>query len=145
MTLFGISLASMLLFGFPFMVTLLGSLILYVYVYMPEFAPKLVTTMVKQVITGVTPPALVCVPMFILSASIITSGESAGRLIRMIKTFVGHLPGGLPITTNASCKASSARCAVDCHSMLKSASGRWSGLNVPSARGMPWSHIIMSC
>jgi len=103
MTLFGISLATMLLFGFPFMVTLLGSLILYVYVYMPDFAPKLVITMVQQVITGVTPPALVCVPMFILSASIITSGESAGRLIRMLKTFVGHLPGGLPITTNASC------------------------------------------
>ena len=103
MTLFGISLASMLLFGFPFMVTLLGSLTLYVYVYMPDLAPKLMTTMVQQVITGVTPPALVCVPMFILSASIITSGESAGRLIRMIKTFVGHLPGGLPITTNASC------------------------------------------
>jgi tripartite ATP-independent transporter DctM subunit len=103
MTLFGISLATMLLFGFPFMVTLLGALILYVYVYMPDFAPKLVITMVQQVITGVTPPALVCVPMFILSASIITSGESAGRLIRMIKTFVGHLPGGLPITTNASC------------------------------------------
>ncbi len=103
MTLFGVSLASMLLFGFPFMVTLLGSLILYVYVYMPDFAPKLVITMVQQVITGVTPPALVCVPMFILSASIITSGESAGRLIRMLKAFVGHLPGGLPITTNASC------------------------------------------
>jgi C4-dicarboxylate transporter DctM subunit len=103
MTLFGISLGSMLLFGFPFMVTLLGSLILYVYVYMPDFAPKLMTTMVQQVITGVTPPALVCVPMFILSASIITSGESAGRLIKMIKTFVGHLPGGLPITTNSSC------------------------------------------
>lgn len=103
MTLFGISLASMLLFGFPFMITLLGSLILFVYVYMPDFAPKLIMTMVQQAITGVTPPALVCVPMFILSASIITSGESAGRLINMIKTFVGHLPGGLPITTNASC------------------------------------------
>ncbi len=103
MILFGISLATMLLLGFPFMVTLLGSLILYVYVYMPDFAPKLVITMVQQVITGVTPPALVCVPMFILSASIITSGKSASRLIRMIKTFVGHLPGGLPITTNASC------------------------------------------
>ena len=103
MTLFGISLATMLLFGFPFMVTLLGSLMLYIYVYMPDFASKLMVTMVQQVITGVTPPALVCVPMFILSASIITSGESAGRLIRMIKAFVGHLPGGLPITTNASC------------------------------------------
>ncbi len=103
MMLFAISLATMLLFGFPFMVTLLGSLMLYIYIYMPDFAPKLMVTMVQQVITGVTPPALVCVPMFILSASIITSGESAGRLIRMIKAFVGHLPGGLPITTNASC------------------------------------------
>ncbi|MBW1954334.1 MAG: TRAP transporter large permease [Deltaproteobacteria bacterium] len=103
MTLFGISLATMLMFGFPFMVTLLGSLMLYVWVYMPDFAPKLMITMVQQVITGVTPPALVCVPMFILSASIITSGKSAQRLIQMIKAFVGHLPGGLPITTNASC------------------------------------------
>ncbi len=103
MTLFGISLATMLLTGFPFMVTLLGSLMLYLFIYMPDFAPKMIVTLVQQVITGVTPPALVCVPMFILSASIITSGESAGRLIRMIKVFVGHLPGGLPITTNASC------------------------------------------
>jgi len=103
MMMFGISLLIMLLLGFPFMVTLLGSLILYIAVYMPEFAPRMLVTMVQQVIAGVTPPALVCVPMFILSASIITSGESATRLIRMIKVFVGHLPGGLPITTNASC------------------------------------------
>jgi tripartite ATP-independent transporter DctM subunit len=103
MMIFGLSLLIMLLLGFPFMVTLLGSLILYIAVYMPEFAPKMMVTMVQQVIAGVTPPALVCVPMFILSASIITSGESAARLIRMIKVFVGHLPGGLPITTNASC------------------------------------------
>lgn len=103
MMLFGLSLFFMLLFGFPFMVTLLGSLILYIYVYMPDIASRMIITMVQQVITGVTPPALVCVPLFILSASIITSGESAGRLIRMIKVFVGHLPGGLPITTNAAC------------------------------------------
>ncbi|NOX34232.1 MAG: TRAP transporter large permease [Deltaproteobacteria bacterium] len=103
MMLLGLSLIIMLLFGFPFMVTLLGSLILYIFVYMPDFAPRMIITMVQQVITGVTPPALVCVPLFILSASIITAGESAGRLVRMIKVFVGHLPGGLLITTNASC------------------------------------------
>ncbi|MFN2355012.1 MAG: TRAP transporter large permease [Desulfopila sp.] len=103
MILFSITLAIMLLLGFPFMVTLLGSLILYLFVYMPDFAPRMIITLVQQVIAGVTPPALVCVPMFILSASIITSGESAKRLIHMLKVFVGHLPGGLPITTNASC------------------------------------------
>lgn len=103
MILFGINLASMLLIGFPFMVILLASLLLYLVVYMPDMAPRLVLIMVQQVITGISPPALICVPMFILSASLVTSGESAIKLIRMFKTFVGHLPGGLPITANASC------------------------------------------
>jgi len=103
MIVFTISLVVMLLLGFPFMVTLLGSLMLYIFAYMPDTAPQIMMTMVQQVISGITPPALVCVPMFILSASIITSGRSATKLIDMIKAFVGHLPGGLPITTNASC------------------------------------------
>jgi len=100
MTLFGISMITMLLFGFPFMVVLLGSLILYITVYMPGFN---FMVLVQQVLTGVTPPALVCVPMFILAANIITSGKSAEKLIEMVKSFVGHIPGGLPITANACC------------------------------------------
>jgi C4-dicarboxylate transporter DctM subunit len=100
MTLFGISMVTMLLFGFPFMVVLLGSLILYILVYMPGFN---FLVLVQQVLTGVTPPALVCVPMFILAANIITSGKSAEKLINMVKSFVGHIPGGLPITANACC------------------------------------------
>ncbi|MFU8780535.1 MAG: TRAP transporter large permease [Kiritimatiellia bacterium] len=103
MIVFTISLVVMLLLGFPFMVTLLGSLIIYIFTYMPDTAPRIMMTMVQQVMSGITPPALVCVPMFILSASIITAGKSAEKLIAMIKAFVGHLPGGLPITTNASC------------------------------------------
>ncbi len=103
MIVFTISLVVMLLLGFPFMVTLLGSLMIYIFTYMPDAAPRIMMTMVQQVMSGITPPALVCVPMFILSASIITSGKSAAKLIDMIKAFVGHLPGGLPITTNASC------------------------------------------
>ena len=58
---------------------------------------------VQQLISGISPPALVAVPMFILAAEIITSGQSSKKLIRMIKSFVGHIPGGLPITTNLSC------------------------------------------
>jgi tripartite ATP-independent transporter DctM subunit len=90
----------MLLLGFPFMIVLLGSLILYITVYMPNMSSSF---LVQQVLTGVTPTALVCVPMFILSANLITSGKSAHKLIRMVQAFVGHLPGGLPITANASC------------------------------------------
>ncbi|MBT4508281.1 TRAP transporter large permease, partial [Desulfobacula sp.] len=47
--------------------------------------------------------AMVCIPMFILSANLITSGKSAEKLIRMVQSFVGHIPGGLPITATASC------------------------------------------
>lgn len=100
MTLFGISMVTMLLLGFPFMIVLLGSLILYITVYMPGFN---FLVLVQQILTGVTPPALVCVPMFILAANIITSGKSAEKLIEMVKSFVGHIPGGLPITANACC------------------------------------------
>lgn len=100
MTILAISMISMLLLGFPFMVVLLGSLILYISIYMPNMSSSV---LVQQVLTGFTPAALVCVPMFILAANLITSGKSAQKLIRMVQTFVGHLPGGLPITANASC------------------------------------------
>ncbi len=89
-----------LLFGFPFMVILLGSLILYITIYMPTFNMNVI---VQQVVTGIIPPSLVAVPMFILAANIITAGQAAKRLIRMVKAFLGHIPGGLAITTNAAC------------------------------------------
>jgi tripartite ATP-independent transporter DctM subunit len=41
--------------------------------------------------------------MFILAANIMTSGKAANRLVEMIRVFVGHIPGGLAITTDASC------------------------------------------
>ncbi len=91
---------SKLLLGFPFMVVILGSLLLYINIAFPGFN---FSVLVQQIVTGMSPAALVCVPMFILGANIITSGKAASRLINMIKTFVGHIPGGLAITTNASC------------------------------------------
>jgi C4-dicarboxylate transporter DctM subunit len=100
MTFLWVSMVVMLLLGFPFMVTILGPLIAHISIDMPNFK---MTVLAQQVLTGLTPPALVCVPMFILAASIITSGKAARRLINMVRSFVGHIPGGLPITTNASC------------------------------------------
>ena len=95
-----LSMVTKLLLGFPFMLLILGSLALYLHLYMPAFN---MIVIVQQVRTGIMPPALVAVPMFILGAAIITSGDAARNLINMVKTFVGHIPGGLPITTNASC------------------------------------------
>lgn len=100
MTLMWVSMVVMLLMGFPFMVLILGSLILHLEIAMPTFNMNVV---VQQVLTGMSPPALQAVPMFILGASILTSGQAARRLINMVRVMVGHIPGGLPITTNASC------------------------------------------
>ncbi|MBN2050595.1 MAG: TRAP transporter large permease [Spirochaetales bacterium] len=100
MTVLWISLISMLLLGFPFVVVIFGSLLLHLNLAFPNFN---FTVLIQQMVTGMSPPALVCVPMFILGASIMTSGQAAPRLINMVKAFVGHIPGGLAITTNASC------------------------------------------
>lgn len=100
MTLLWVSMVTMLLLGFPFMVLILGSLMLHIEINMPMFNMNVV---VQQVLNGLTPPALQAVPMFILGAAILTSGKAARRLINMVRVMVGHIPGGLPITTNASC------------------------------------------
>lgn len=94
------SLIVMMLAGFPFMVVILGSILLYGHFEMPALTGDV---LVQQVLTGITPPALICVPLFILGANIITAGDAAPRLVNMIRVFMGHIPGGLPITTNASC------------------------------------------
>jgi hypothetical protein len=67
----GITMFATLMLGFPFMVIILGSIMVYIYGFMPNFN---MNVLVQQVLTGIIPPALVCVTMFILAANIITSG-----------------------------------------------------------------------
>lgn len=60
-------------------------------------------TIIQQMVTGISPNALIAVPMFILAADIMTRGNTANSLLDLVKTFVGHMRGGLPITTCLSC------------------------------------------
>jgi C4-dicarboxylate transporter DctM subunit len=90
----------LLLLGFPFKTILLGTLLLGLTLFLPNFD---LTMLVQQVLTGMKPFALLCIPMFILTASIVTAGDSAKRLIRVLRALIGHVPGGLPITCNAAC------------------------------------------
>jgi tripartite ATP-independent transporter DctM subunit len=90
----------LLLLGFPFKTILLGTLLLALTFFLPGFD---LTMLVQQVLTGMKPFALLCIPMFILTASIVTAGDSAKRLIRVLRALIGHVPGGLPITCNAAC------------------------------------------
>lgn len=59
--------------------------------------------LIQQMVTGISPNALIAVPMFILAADIMTRGHTAYNLLGLIQAFVGHLRGGLPITTCISC------------------------------------------
>ena len=58
---------------------------------------------IQQMVTGISPNALIAVPMFILAADIMTRGHTAHNLLGLIQAFVGHLRGGLPITACISC------------------------------------------
>lgn len=90
----------LLLLGFPFMVTLLIPLVASIIIFIPRFPME---NIVQQIVGGIKPASLVCIPMFILAANIITNGQSAKKLVRLVQSYLGHIHGGLAITTNASC------------------------------------------
>lgn len=89
----------LLLAGFPMMTTLLAAAaagFLFFFNMGPEF-------LIQQMIAGIRPSALVAVPMFILAADIITRGATANRLLDVAMAFVGHVRGGMAVTTALSC------------------------------------------
>lgn len=89
----------LLLAGFPMMTTLLAAAaagFLFFFSMGPEF-------IIQQMIAGIRPSALVAVPMFILAADIITRGATANRLLDVAMAFVGHIRGGMAVTTAVSC------------------------------------------
>ena len=89
-----------LLLGFPMLVPLLVASLAAFVLYYPSMSPAI---MIQQIIGGISPAALIAVPMFILAADIMTKGQTANRLMDVVMSFVGHLRGGLPITSAISC------------------------------------------
>ncbi len=91
----------LLLLGFPMMIPLIaGSLIGFVMLF---GGIGQLDTMVQQILGGIQPASLIAVPMFIFAADIMTRGQSANRLIDLVMSFVGHLKGGLAVTTATAC------------------------------------------
>ncbi len=91
----------LLLLGFPMMVPLIaGSLIGFVALF---GGLGQLDTMIQQILAGIRPASLIAVPMFIFAADIMTRGQSATRLIDLVMAFVGHLKGGLAVSTAAAC------------------------------------------
>ncbi len=91
----------LLLLGFPMMIPLLAAAVVGFYEMFNGFGQM--TTLIQQMMGGIRPASLIAVPMFILAADIMTRGQSADRLIAMVMAFIGHIKGGLAISTATSC------------------------------------------
>ena len=91
---------ALLLLGFPMMIPLIGATLLGFFAFFPGMTPDIV---IQQMIGGVKPTALIAVPMFIFAADIVTKGQAAQRLLDFVMSFVGHVRGGLAITSAATC------------------------------------------
>ncbi|RCV90464.1 TRAP transporter large permease [Billgrantia montanilacus] len=91
----------LLMLGFPMMIPLATAA--FVGFFMTFGGTGQMETLIQQMMGGIRPTALIAVPMFILAADIMTRGQSAGRLIDMVMSFVGHVKGGLAVSTAASC------------------------------------------
>ncbi|KIC17776.1 MULTISPECIES: TRAP transporter large permease [unclassified Leisingera] len=91
----------LLLAGFPMMVPLLLGSGYGFYETFGGFGKM--DFMVQQMLAGIRPASLVAVPIFILAAEIMTRGQSASRLIDLVMTFIGHIRGGLAVSTAVAC------------------------------------------
>jgi C4-dicarboxylate transporter DctM subunit len=91
----------LLLAGFPMMIPLIAAASVGFVVLFGGFGQ--LETMVQQMLAGIRPASLIAVPMFIFAADIMTRGKSASRLIDMVMAFVGHVRGGLAVSTAAAC------------------------------------------
>jgi len=91
----------LLLLGFPMMIPLLVATFAG-FVFMFGDIGKM-DFMVQQMMAGIRPASLIAVPMFILAADIMTRGQSATRLIDMVMAFIGHVKGGLAVSTVTAC------------------------------------------
>ncbi|MBF8436465.1 TRAP transporter large permease [Halanaerobiaceae bacterium Z-7014] len=90
----------LLFLGFPMMVPLIAAPLIIMNIYYPHLGQ---TIMAQQMIRGILPPSLLAVPMFILAADIMTAGSTARRLVDFVRDIIGHVNGGMAITTSITC------------------------------------------
>ena len=92
----------LLLLGFPMKIPLIAGATLGVFLlYKGDLSQT--QFMIQQMMAGIRPAALIAVPMFILSADIMTRGKSAEKLIELVMAFVRHIKGGLAVSTAGAC------------------------------------------
>jgi len=99
--LFIVTMFGLLFAGFPMMVSIIVPAILAITFFLPTVSAT--NVLVGQIIIGIRPMTLICIPMFIFSAELMTRGKTATRLVEFVKAWIGHIYGGLAISTVLSC------------------------------------------
>src|SRR5690554_484304 len=95
------SMVLLLLLGFPMMIPLTVAAVIGFVMMFDGFGQ--IDTFIQQMLGGIRPTALIAVPMFIFAADVMTRGQSANRLVDLVMAFIGHIKGGLAVSTAASC------------------------------------------
>lgn len=90
----------LLFMNFPMVIPMVAAPLAVMANYLPNIDPLLAS---QQLIAGVSSSVLLAVPMFILSADIMCAGNTTKRLLDLVQAFVGHIHGGMSITTAAAC------------------------------------------
>ena len=88
-----------MLIGVPVAVSLGASTVLT----MLLFTDLDVTEIPQYIFDGINKFPLMAIPMFILAGNLLSKGGSARRIIDFAKSMVGHLPGGLPMSSIFAC------------------------------------------
>lgn len=89
-----------LILGLPMMIPMIAAPIAVIITYMSNVDPVIIG---QQLLAGIQPFVLLAVPMFIFAADIMCAGQTANRLLDFVEKFVGHIYGGMAITTAAAC------------------------------------------
>lgn len=88
-----------LIMGLPIFLNLMATGL----ITLVSFFPMDPLILIQRGIGGVNKFSLLAIPFFLLAAQIVSEGEIGERLIKLAKTLVGHLPGGLALTTVVTC------------------------------------------
>ncbi len=89
-----------LLLNFPMMIPMIVAPLVIMLIFIPGV--DLMMGM-QQLVAGISSSVLLSVPMFILAADIMCTGKTTRRLLDLVETCIGHIHGGMAITTAVTC------------------------------------------
>lgn len=98
--LFAVVAIFLLLISAPVFIAILAPTLLTFELFGPPVPPM---ALAQQMMQGINKFSLLAIPLFMFSADIISRGEIGKRLLRLVEATVGHLTGGVAITTAITC------------------------------------------